>query len=99
MPRQVAMYLCKALTHASLPEIGRSFGGKHHSTVIHSIKKVEEMRKKNTGIRSSGRHVAQVVQVIHSPTCGRFVNACGWGERPLRRPDSFHTLSTENKPV
>jgi chromosomal replication initiator protein len=45
MPRQVAMYLCKALTHASLPEIGRSFGGKHHSTVIHSIKKVEEMRK------------------------------------------------------
>ncbi|MDP2053093.1 MAG: chromosomal replication initiator protein DnaA, partial [Acidobacteriota bacterium] len=46
MPRQIAMYLCKALTHASLPEIGRSFGGKHHSTVIHSIKKVEEMRKK-----------------------------------------------------
>ncbi len=47
MPRQVAMYLCKMLTHASLPEIGRSFGGKHHSTVIHSIKKVEELRKNN----------------------------------------------------
>ncbi len=46
MPRQIAMYLCKALTHASLPEIGRSFGGKHHSTVIHSIRKVEDMRKK-----------------------------------------------------
>src|SRR5437773_10801360 len=45
LPRQIAMYLCKNLTHASLPEIGRSFGGKHHSTVIHSIKKVEEMRK------------------------------------------------------
>jgi chromosomal replication initiator protein len=45
MPRQVAMYLCKALTHASLPEIGRSFGGKHHSTVIHSINKVEDLRK------------------------------------------------------
>jgi chromosomal replication initiator protein len=45
MPRQVAMYLCKALTHASLPEIGRSFGGKHHSTVIHSIRKVEALRK------------------------------------------------------
>jgi chromosomal replication initiator protein len=45
MPRQVAMYLCKSLTHASLPEIGRSFGGKHHSTVIHSIKKVEGLRK------------------------------------------------------
>src|SRR5687767_11851783 len=47
MPRQIAMYLCKSLTHASLPEIGRSFGGKHHSTVIHSIKKVEDMRKKD----------------------------------------------------
>jgi chromosomal replication initiator protein len=47
MPRQVAMYLCKMLTHASLPEIGRSFGGKHHSTVIHSIKKVEDLRKNN----------------------------------------------------
>jgi chromosomal replication initiator protein len=47
MPRQIAMYLCKSLTHASLPEIGRSFGGKHHSTVIHSIKKVEAMRKQD----------------------------------------------------
>ena len=47
MPRQIAMYLCKALTHTSLPEIGRSFGGKHHSTVIHSIKKVEELRKRD----------------------------------------------------
>ncbi|HYB97044.1 MAG TPA: chromosomal replication initiator protein DnaA [Vicinamibacterales bacterium] len=47
MPRQVAMYLCKLLTHASLPDIGRSFGGKHHSTVIHSIKKVDELRHKN----------------------------------------------------
>ena len=47
MPRQIAMYLCKNLTHASLPEIGRSFGGKHHSTVIHSIKKVNDMRKRD----------------------------------------------------
>lgn len=52
MPRQVAMYLCKGLTHASLPEIGRSFGGKHHSTVIHSIKKVEELRKKDSDFNS-----------------------------------------------
>ena len=47
MPRQVAMYLCKNLTHASLPEIGRSFGGKHHSTVIHSIRKIEDLRKRD----------------------------------------------------
>src|SRR4029434_11045897 len=44
MPRQIAMYLCKNLTAASLPEIGKSFGGKHHSTVIHSIRKIEELR-------------------------------------------------------
>ena len=47
MPRQIAMYLCKTLTRSSLPEIGRSFGGKHHSTVIHSIRKIEELRKKD----------------------------------------------------
>ena len=46
MPRQIAMYLCKSLTHASLPEIGRSFGGKHHSTVIHSIRKVEDAQER-----------------------------------------------------
>jgi len=46
-PRQIAMFLCKSLTSASLPEIGRSFGGKHHSTVIHSIRKVNELRKKD----------------------------------------------------
>jgi chromosomal replication initiator protein len=44
-PRQVAMYLAKELTGASLPEIGRAFGGKHHTTVIHSIQKIERMRK------------------------------------------------------
>jgi chromosomal replication initiator protein len=47
MPRQIAMYLCKGLTNASLPEIGRSFGGKHHSTVIHSIRKIEELRQRD----------------------------------------------------
>ena len=45
MPRQIAMYLCKNLTNASLPEIGKSFGGKHHSTVIHSIRKIEALRQ------------------------------------------------------
>jgi chromosomal replication initiator protein len=46
MPRQIAMYLCKNLTNASLPEIGKSFGGKHHSTVIHSIRKIEALRQR-----------------------------------------------------
>src|SRR3954466_6389588 len=56
LPRQIAMYLCKALTNASLPEIGKSFGGKHHSTVIHSIRKIEGLMQKegdfNTVINS-----------------------------------------------
>jgi chromosomal replication initiator protein len=44
-PRQVAMYLVKELTLASLPEIGRMFGGKHHTTVLHSIHKIERLRQ------------------------------------------------------
>jgi chromosomal replication initiator protein len=46
-PRQVAMYLSKALTDSSLPEIGKKFGGKHHTTVLHSIRKIEKMREEN----------------------------------------------------
>jgi chromosomal replication initiator protein len=44
VPRQVAMYLVKELTPASLPEIGRAFGGKHHTTVIHSINRIAELK-------------------------------------------------------
>ena len=47
LPRQVAMYMCKMLTRHSLPEIGKAFGGKHHSTVIHSIQKIEGMRQRD----------------------------------------------------
>ena len=47
LPRQIAMFLCKLLTSASLPEIGKSFGGKHHSTVIHSIRKIEDLRRRD----------------------------------------------------
>jgi chromosomal replication initiator protein len=44
-PRQIAMYLAKQLTQASLPEIGRQFGGKHHTTVLHSINKIDSLRR------------------------------------------------------
>jgi chromosomal replication initiator protein len=43
VPRQIAMYLCKQLTKASLPEIGREFGGKHHTTVMHSVNKINDL--------------------------------------------------------
>ena len=43
-PRQVAMYLAKQLTSRSLPEIGRKFGGRDHTTVMHAVRKVEELR-------------------------------------------------------
>jgi chromosomal replication initiator protein len=43
-PRQITMYLIKELTQASLPEIGRMFGGKHHTTVLHSVQKIDQLR-------------------------------------------------------
>src|SRR6185369_9363432 len=42
-PRQIAMYLCKRLTRKSYPEIGRQFGGKHHTTVMHSVEKIDQL--------------------------------------------------------
>jgi len=46
-PRQIAMFLAKEMTPASLPQIGREFGGKHHTTVLHSIHKIAEMRERD----------------------------------------------------
>jgi chromosomal replication initiator protein len=46
-PRQIAMYLSKALTDSSLSEIGKNFGGKDHSTVIHACKLIEQRRNKD----------------------------------------------------
>jgi chromosomal replication initiator protein len=51
-PRQIAMYLVKDLTRASLPEIGRYFGGKHHTTVLHSVQKIEELRRRDESLNN-----------------------------------------------
>ncbi|MFN0103712.1 MAG: chromosomal replication initiator protein DnaA [Bryobacteraceae bacterium] len=55
-PRQIAMYLCKELTPASLPEIGRHFNGKHHTTVLHSVQKIDKLRQRD----------ADLNRIIHS---------------------------------
>ena len=47
-PRQVAMYLAKFITSRSLPEIGRKFGGRDHTTVMHAVKKIEELKQEDT---------------------------------------------------
>ena len=51
-PRQIAMYIAKDTTAASLPEIGRAFGGKHHTTVLHSVNKIEQLRHKDPDLNS-----------------------------------------------
>ncbi len=62
LPRQIAMYLSKSLTNKSLPEIGRSFGGKHHSTVIHSIRKIDKQCKQD---RTFHTHINNLTQSIN----------------------------------
>jgi chromosomal replication initiator protein len=61
-PRQIAMYLAKELTQASLPEIGRQFGGKHHTTVLHSISKIEQLRHTDADLN---RMIHSIIDSFH----------------------------------
>ncbi len=61
LPRQVAMYLCKRLTKKSYPEIGRQFGGKHHTTVIHSVQKIDRLISSDVDIRAT---IDKLVEVL-----------------------------------
>lgn len=61
-PRQIAMYLAKELTTASLPEIGRAFSGKHHTTVLHSIQKIDQLRQRDPDLNS---FIHSLVDSIH----------------------------------
>mgnify|MGYP001317678911 FL=1 len=49
-PRQIAMYLAKQMTSRSLPEIGRRFGGRDHTTIMHGVRKIEELRGADSGL-------------------------------------------------
>ncbi|HWP49270.1 MAG TPA: chromosomal replication initiator protein DnaA [Candidatus Limnocylindrales bacterium] len=61
-PRQVAMYLCRELTQLSLPEIGRSFGGKDHTTILHACRKIEQEMSKNPELRGLINKLKNLIQ-------------------------------------
>jgi len=61
-PRQVAMYLSKQLTSRSLPEIGRKFGGRDHTTVMHAVKKVEELKESDHGFAEDVELLRRMLQ-------------------------------------
>jgi chromosomal replication initiator protein len=61
-PRQMAMFLTRELTSMSLPDIGNSFGGRDHSTVIHACKTIEELKKTDSGITSDYKTLLQTLQ-------------------------------------
>ncbi len=63
VPRQIAMYLAKQMTEASLPEIGRQFGGKHHTTVMHSIAKIDDQRR---GDKDLERTVSKLMEMLNN---------------------------------
>ena len=65
-PRQVAMYMAKQLTTASLQEIGRQFGGRHHATVLHSINKIAEMRLSDEGLHRTITRLMDSLQQLAS---------------------------------
>jgi chromosomal replication initiator protein len=52
-PRQIAMYLCRELTDASFPEIGRHFGGKDHTTIMHACKQIARARESDTELQAT----------------------------------------------
>jgi len=60
-PRQVAMYLAKKLTPRSLPEIGRRFGGRDHTTVMHAVKRIEELRVTDREIDADVSHLTRLL--------------------------------------
>jgi chromosomal replication initiator protein len=61
-PRQIAMYLAKQMTDASLQEIGQEFGGKHHTTVLHSVAKIHQLRAVDPGVNNAIQNLLEKLQ-------------------------------------
>ena len=62
VPRQIAMFICREHTKSSLPEIGRQFGGKDHTTVIFSYKKISNLIKKNKELKASVQEIIGLIE-------------------------------------
>jgi chromosomal replication initiator protein len=82
-PRQVAMYLAKQLTPRSLPEIGRKFGGRDHTTVIHAVRKIEELSAYDAAFREDVELLLRLLKTTHFEERNE--------TRDSFRPDSFET--------
>jgi chromosomal replication initiator protein len=80
-PRQVAMYLAKQLTPRSLPEIGRKFGGRDHTTVIHAVRKIEELSAYDAAFREDVELLLRLLRTAHFDECKESKGYLG--------PDSF----------
>ena len=102
-PRQVAMYLAKTLTLRSLPEIGRRFGGRDHTTVLHAVRKIEALVAKDVGAVRRGR-------IAEAPAAGvnaSFQRACvpaapaatGGGPNPLQNMGNGHPFPLHLRPI
>ena len=63
-PRQLAMFLCKTLTSYSYPEIGKAFGGKDHTTVIHAVKKIDELKESDAKFDEDVNLITQMITSI-----------------------------------
>jgi chromosomal replication initiator protein len=62
LPRQIAMYLAKELTQKSLPEIGDAFGGRDHTTVLHAVRKIDELIVKDNSLSGEIEHLKCMLQ-------------------------------------
>ena len=95
-PRQIGMYLSKQLTSRSLPEIGRRFGGRDHTTVLHAIRKIENELSGNARLQGRDRGVEKAARQLRRARAGTMRlhpadhgpggrSVCGWWRRSRRR--------------
>jgi chromosomal replication initiator protein len=81
LPRQLAMYLVRKFTGASLQEIGRQFGGRHHTTVLHSIYKIEELRESDKALNCAITRLMDAIGCnVQQPSWGKPHSSTGTGD-------------------